>query len=780
MSKLATICCVLCLVIGTSLATVKVDPKTGAVIGAQTQVTVSGLGSFGAQYAEMQTELDALYIEAYERKYDERDATEIWTRIAELNLILNGRSENGNLDEGGEGCTSAFQINTLPFCDNGNTSDNVNDYVPPVDHRCGPDPAGEPVQGSGRDVVYVYTPTASELVSVSLCGSSFDTYLHIYANGCPGSENAVQLCCNDDHAGTCPSGSGNLTSCCPALQLTGGVTYYIVVDGWNSTSAGNYQISVTREDRCGPCPPQPCVSCPENAYHSIEETCFNGYVDHTNSGCVDGGAFVEQISCNSTVCATGGRYLSPTGAPLNDVDYYLLNVDSQSESLFVHLRAEANGVWALFRLTTNELCGGDVTVFNQNFERCQDRYFGACVTPGLYVLGVLLNGAIPCGTPYIVDVTCLDCPELTGRCCYRTEEGPACANGWTRDECAVVGGLWAEGQTCDEFCCPRDLCLDAIELPGVYEFTYTENTCCWPDAPWCVGEDFCNDNNCYPASRAAVYVFTLESDATVTMTAASAGDNQIVVFTDCHDVNGSCVASADVAEPFNGSPEVLTDLFLPAGTYYVATSLYQPNSNTLPCGPITLHITSDTPLPVELLGFDAIAMDGAVKLNWSTASETNNSHFNVMCDGQLVTRVNATNSATGSSYTWTDGNLDNGRLYSYELVSVDLNGTEAVVGTESAMPSAEAGVVTDYALYQNYPNPFNPETTISFDLPQAAEVRLVVINALGQEVTELVKGMLDAGHHNVNFDGSALPSGLYFYHLTAGEFSQLRKMVLLK
>ncbi|MBL0060692.1 MAG: hypothetical protein IPP40_04185 [bacterium] len=94
MSKVATICSALCLVIGTSWATVKVDPTTGAVVGAQTQGTVSALSSFGTQYAEMQTELDALYIEAYERKYDERDAKEIWARIAELDLILNGRSEN--------------------------------------------------------------------------------------------------------------------------------------------------------------------------------------------------------------------------------------------------------------------------------------------------------------------------------------------------------------------------------------------------------------------------------------------------------------------------------------------------------------------------------------------------------------------------------------------------------------------------------------------------------------------------------------------------------------
>ncbi len=778
MSKLATICCILCLAIGTSWATVKVDQKTGVVVGVPEQAVISDLANFGAQYAEMQTELDALYIEAYERKYDDSDATEIWARIAELDLILNGRNENGRLDEGGENCTSAFQINALPFCDSGNTSDNVNDYVPPVDHRCGPDPAGDPVQGSGKDVVYVYTPTASELVSVSLCGSSFDTYLHIYANSCPGSENAVQVCCNDDNSGTCPNGSSNLTSCCPALQLTGGVTYYIVVDGWTATSGGNYQITVTREDRCGPCPPQPCVSCPENAYHSIEETCFNGYIDHTNSGCVDGGGFVEQVSCNTTICGTGGRYLSPTGAPINDVDYYLLNVDAHSESLFVHLRAEANGVWALFRLTSDNLCGGDVTVFNQNFERCQDRYFGACVTPGQYVLGVLLSGAVSCGTPYIIDVTCLDCPEPTGRCCYRTENGPVCGDNFTRSECAVFGGTWAQGLSCDGYCCRKQLCLDVIAIDGGYEYTNTENTCCWADAPWCVGESGCNTNPCYPAGQTAVYTFTLESDGIVSLSASGPSDNQLMVYTNCDDPAGSCVASVDIASPFIGGTEVLNNLSLAAGTYFVATSSYY--WENMPCGEITLHITSDTPLPVEMLGFDAIAMDGAVKLAWSTASETNNSHFDIMRDGQLVNRVNATNSATGSSYNWIDRNLENGRLYSYELVSVDLNGNEAVVGTESAMPSAESGVVTDYVLYQNYPNPFNPETTISFDLPQAVDVRLVIINSLGQEVNELAKGKFDAGHYNVNFNGSALPSGLYFYHLTAGDFSQLRKMVLLK
>ncbi len=90
------------------------------------------------------------------------------------------------------------------------------------------------------------------------------------------------------------------------------------------------------------------------------------------------------------------------------------------------------------------------------------------------------------------------------------------------------------------------------------------------------------------------------------------------------------------------------------------------------------------------------------------------------------------------------------------------------------------GVPREYALYQNYPNPFNPVTTIAFDLPQATEIELKVFNLLGREVATLVDQSLDAGAHHVNFDASALPSGLYFYRLEAGTFAQTRKLVLLK
>ncbi|HQU70711.1 MAG TPA: DUF5666 domain-containing protein [Calditrichia bacterium] len=85
-----------------------------------------------------------------------------------------------------------------------------------------------------------------------------------------------------------------------------------------------------------------------------------------------------------------------------------------------------------------------------------------------------------------------------------------------------------------------------------------------------------------------------------------------------------------------------------------------------------------------------------------------------------------------------------------------------------------------FELLQNYPNPFNPTTTIAFTLDQAANVQLNVYNSLGQKVAELVNGARGAGRHAIQFDGAGMASGVYFYTLEAGGFTQVRKLVLMK
>lgn len=99
-----------------------------------------------------------------------------------------------------------------------------------------------------------------------------------------------------------------------------------------------------------------------------------------------------------------------------------------------------------------------------------------------------------------------------------------------------------------------------------------------------------------------------------------------------------------------------------------------------------------------------------------------------------------------------------------------------------ATPVAQAvrSIPLKYNLSQNYPNPFNPSTVIGYDLPTGGKVSLKVYDILGREVATLVSGARAAGHYDVTFDGSRLPSGVYFFRLSAGQFGCARKMVLLK
>ncbi len=88
--------------------------------------------------------------------------------------------------------------------------------------------------------------------------------------------------------------------------------------------------------------------------------------------------------------------------------------------------------------------------------------------------------------------------------------------------------------------------------------------------------------------------------------------------------------------------------------------------------------------------------------------------------------------------------------------------------------------VSDYALNGAFPNPFNPTTTISFTLPQAGKTHLSVFDITGREVAVLANGWYNSGVHKVAFNGSGLASGIYFYKLTADDFSATRKMVLVR
>jgi hypothetical protein len=89
-------------------------------------------------------------------------------------------------------------------------------------------------------------------------------------------------------------------------------------------------------------------------------------------------------------------------------------------------------------------------------------------------------------------------------------------------------------------------------------------------------------------------------------------------------------------------------------------------------------------------------------------------------------------------------------------------------------------VVNNFELRQNFPNPFNPTTQIRFSLAEQSQVTLKVYNILGKEIATLVNDLKGAGTHEISFDGTGFSSGVYFYTLQTGKFTETRKMILMK
>jgi hypothetical protein len=119
-------------------------------------------------------------------------------------------------------------------------------------------------------------------------------------------------------------------------------------------------------------------------------------------------------------------------------------------------------------------------------------------------------------------------------------------------------------------------------------------------------------------------------------------------------------------------------------------------------------------------------------------------------------------------------------------ISSNAAGTLSIPVVGSGVPASSVGeseLPATYALLQNYPNPFNPVTRISYELPKAGWVTLSVFNMLGQEVAELVNEFKNAGRYTAEFNMNgnvALSSGVYMYKMHAGDFTESRKMLLLK
>ncbi len=191
-------------------------------------------------------------------------------------------------------------------------------------------------------------------------------------------------------------------------------------------------------------------------------------------------------------------------------------------------------------------------------------------------------------------------------------------------------------------------------------------------------------------------------------------------------------------------------------------------------------ITAST-VPVELVSFQVLDVKKGVHIGWSTATEVNNKGFYLERSAdkknyQNISFVTGKGTTTEkSSYEFTDNTVSAGK-YSYRLKQVDNDGSYTYSNTIDVLYET----VKAFTLEQNHPNPFNPSTMIVYSLKENQQVVLKVFNVLGSEIATLVNEFKPAGKYQVEFNQPGLPSGLYFYQLTAGGKSVTKKMMMLK
>ena len=191
-------------------------------------------------------------------------------------------------------------------------------------------------------------------------------------------------------------------------------------------------------------------------------------------------------------------------------------------------------------------------------------------------------------------------------------------------------------------------------------------------------------------------------------------------------------------------------------------------------------------IPVEMTTFSANVNGSDVSLTWTTATELNNSGFYIERKSgsgnySQIAFVEGNGSTTSSNvYSYIDKNIVSGKYY-YRLKQVDYNGTFEY----SKEIEVTVGLPITFSLEQNFPNPFNPSTKIKYSIPTAGIVKLVIYNLLGEQITTLVNQNVEPGFYTVEWNGTnnfgvSVPSGIYFYRIEAGNYINVKKMVILK
>jgi len=197
---------------------------------------------------------------------------------------------------------------------------------------------------------------------------------------------------------------------------------------------------------------------------------------------------------------------------------------------------------------------------------------------------------------------------------------------------------------------------------------------------------------------------------------------------------------------------------------------------------ISFLSSTEVPTPITLASFTASAVNGVVELAWETATETNNARFVIYRDGEAIGSVDgAGTTSEPHNYSYVDAAVVPGVTYTYVLADVDLGNNETRYDNNAVTVTVANDIVeADFVVGSAYPNPFNPRTVISMHYAVGSNTVINIYNTQGVLVDQLINGFVEAGHHELTWNASNMPSGVYVVKMQASEFVNSQKIVLMK
>jgi hypothetical protein len=376
-----------------------------------------------------------------------------------------------NPKQGGDNIATAMPIAALPFTETGTTDGYLDDY----DEICPYDSPGAP------DVVYSYTPAADMFIDVYLCESLYDTKLYIYEN-----DETTSIACNDDECGDDTYKSQVL-----GVPLYTGNVYYIVVDGFDAASFGEYVLTVEEY-----IPPLCEVECPAGATPEGEACLVDGDTDITNGGCNSDPNAFGSISNGETICGTSSTYIDAELVASRDTDWFEFVL---AEPASANITAMAEFPLQILIVDGNFGCEGSYVMYSGVAAPCEELMLEDLILPpGTFYLwvGPQSGASIPCSVGDNIYYVTLDYEDiwLNYFNVWRTDSKDLLATtyySWLLDEtvaigdskCYTVSEVVAEGI---ETGMSNELCVDVL-CPAPYAMLSSDITDVSASLSWMPG-----------------------------------------------------------------------------------------------------------------------------------------------------------------------------------------------------------------------------------------------------------------------------------------------------